>query len=166
MLDADFVKRSFRGTTLPFYQEIREKHPDAIARVTLDYTVVVNGTHSEKMMSVSHRWMQPDEPDPDGEQFKAIKSFLNSPAGKKIELIWLDSACMPQDHPKGSRTAEDKDDFKRMVALRGEHALPGHHRPHPPRPILRVALLDAVRVVACHAVRDAKRPQAGRRNEE
>jgi len=29
MLDADFV-RSFRGTTLPFYQEIREKHSDAI----------------------------------------------------------------------------------------------------------------------------------------
>jgi len=60
--------------------------------------------------------MQPDEPDPDGEQLKAIKSFLNSPAGKKIELIWLDSACMPQDHPKGSRTAEDKDDFKRMLS--------------------------------------------------
>ena len=68
------------------------------------------------MMSVSHRWMQPDEPDPDGEQLKAIKRFLNSPAGKKIELIWLDSACMPQDHPKGSRTAEDKDDFKRMLS--------------------------------------------------
>ena len=116
MLDANFV-RSFRGTTLPFYQEIREKHQDAIARVTLDYTVVVNGTHSEKILSVSHRWMQPDEPDPDGEQLKAIKRFLNSPAGKKIERIWLDSACMPQDHPKGSRTAEDKAGVKTKLRV-------------------------------------------------
>ena len=59
--------------------------------------------------------MQPDDPDPDGEQLKAPKGFLNSPGGKKIERVWIDSACMPQDLPKGSRSAEDTVAFKGML---------------------------------------------------
>ena len=83
--------------------------------MALDYADVVKGTHIETTLAVSHRWMQPDDPDPDGEQLKALKGFLNSPAGKKIERVWIDSACMPQDHPKGSRSAEDAAAFKRML---------------------------------------------------
>uniref|UniRef100_A0A7S3TBT1 Uncharacterized protein n=1 Tax=Emiliania huxleyi TaxID=2903 RepID=A0A7S3TBT1_EMIHU len=116
MLSADFV-RQFPGKSLPFFQEIRDDYTteEPLVEVALDYADVVKGTHIETTLAVSHRWMQPDDPDPDGEQLKALKGFLNSPAGKKIERVWIDSACMPQDHPKGSRSAEDAAAFKRML---------------------------------------------------
>ena len=116
MLSADFV-RQFPGKSLPFFQEIRDHFvtDEPLVEVALAYADVVKGTHIETTLAVSHRWMQPDDPDPDGEQLKALKSFLNSPAGEKIERVWIDSACMPQDHPKGSRSEEDTVAFKRML---------------------------------------------------
>ena len=116
MLDAAFV-RQYPGKSLPFFQEIRDKYTtdEPLVEVSLDYADVVKGTHIETTLAVSHRWMQPDDQDPDGEQLKALKGFLNSPDGKKIERVWIDSACMPQDHPKGSRSAEDSAAFKRML---------------------------------------------------
>ena len=116
MLSADFV-RQFSGNNLPFYQEIREKFAteEPLVEVALNYADVVKGTHIETTLAVSHRWMQPDDPDPDGEQLKALQGFLNSPAGQKIERVWIDSACMPQDLPKGSRSAEESAAFKRML---------------------------------------------------
>ena len=115
MLDADFV-RGFEDKSLPFFQEIKQKHPDALVDVTLNYAQVVQGLHFETILSVSHRWMQPNDPDPDGEQLSAIKTFLSSDAGRKIKLLWIDAACMPQDHPKGSRSAEDTAAFKTMLS--------------------------------------------------
>ena len=116
MLNANFV-RQFPGKHLPFFQELRDSFiaDEPLVKVSLDYADVVKGTHIETTLAVSHRWMQPDHPDPDGEQLKALKGFLNSPDGKKIERVWIDSACMPQDHPKGSRNAEDAAAFKRML---------------------------------------------------
>ena len=60
--------------------------------------------------------MEPTQPDPDGEQLKAIKAFLVSPPGKRIELLWIDGGSMPQDQPKGTRTKEDTADFKTMLS--------------------------------------------------
>ena len=115
MLNADFV-RKFAGKNIPFFQEIRDKFANELVEVSLDYTNVVKGTYLETTLAVSHRWMQSEDPDPDGEQLKALKDFLNSPDGKKIERVWIDSACMPQDQPKGSCSEADKKDFKRMLA--------------------------------------------------
>ena len=198
MIKADFL-RTFSGKNLPFFQELRAKHPSAFVEVTISYEEVVRRTHVEKILSISHRWMEPTQPDPDGEQLKAIKAFLVSSAGKRIELVWIDGGSMPQDKPKGTRTKEDTADFDIMLSqvcaalclghrpflatlsprrsrlcylntpqflspvhLRaGQHALPGHDRPHPLRPLVFVPLLDAVRGVAEHAVCDARRPQVG-----
>ena len=115
MIKADFI-RAYSGVKLPFFQEIRSKHPEAIVEVTITYAEVVRGTHVEKILSVSHRWMTAQDPDPDGEQLKAIKTFLESDKGRKIELVWIDAASMPQDHPKGSRSAVDTADFKAMLS--------------------------------------------------
>ena len=60
--------------------------------------------------------MKSNDPDPDGEQLKALQNFLNSSDGKKIELVWIDSACMPQDQPKDSRSEDDTAAFKRMLS--------------------------------------------------
>ena len=174
-LDASFV-RSFKGTKLPFLQELRAKNPEALLEMVMTYAEVVKGTHMEETLAISHRWMRPDEaspntslshpltpltpftpftppqPDPDGEQLKAIQTFLKSDSGRKIKRVWIDGACMPQDQPKGSRTDQDTDDFLRMLAqdsvrpidaffvnshahLPRANALLLHHYPHPTPPL-------------------------------
>ena len=115
MIKAEFI-RGYSGLKLPFFQEIRSKHPEAIVEVTITYAEVVRGTHVEKILSVSHRWMTAQDPDPDGEQLKAIKTFLASNKGREIELVWIDAASMPQDQPQGSRSAPDTADFKTMLS--------------------------------------------------
>ena len=45
MLSADFV-RQFPGKSLPFFQEIRQKYPEALVEVTITYTEVVHGMHN------------------------------------------------------------------------------------------------------------------------
>jgi hypothetical protein len=115
MIKADFL-RTFSGKNLPFFQKLRARHPSAFVEVTMNYEEVVRGTHVEKILSISHRWMVPTQPDPDGEQLKAIKAFLDSSKGKRIEFVWIDSGSMPQDQPKGTRTKEDTADFKTMLS--------------------------------------------------
>ena len=114
-LKASFVQ-SFRGKKLPFFQEIRASHPDALVQLTITYTEVVCGEHVAKRLAVSHRWMKADDADPDGEQLRTIKQFLASDEGKPFELVWLDAQCMPQDQPQGSRTADDTVAFKTMLS--------------------------------------------------
>ena len=61
----------------------------------------LNGFYVTKMVLEDQL---PDEPDPDGEQLKAIKDFLASSEGRAFEYVWIDAQSMPQDRPKGSRT--------------------------------------------------------------
>jgi hypothetical protein len=126
-LGAEFVRDYDEGKQLPFFQEIRKKHPSKLRKVTITYAEVIAGTHVLKRLVVSHRWMNPDQPDPDGEQLKAIQEFLRSPAGREIEEVWIDAYCMPQDQPEGSRSDEDTADFKTMlgqVSIRAPHIVP------------------------------------------
>ena len=77
----------------------------------------MQGKFRDDLLSVSHRWMQGDEPDPDGEQLKAIQEFLREdPKGKEIKYVWMDSVSMPQDQPKGTIKDADKVAFKTMLA--------------------------------------------------
>ena len=120
MIKADFL-RTFSGTNLPFFQELREMHPSAFVDVTISYEEVVCGTHVKKILSISHRWMEATQPDPDGDQLKAIQAFLVSSAGKRIELVWIDGGSMPQHQPDRLirpiiRSVEDTADFKTMLS--------------------------------------------------
>jgi hypothetical protein len=119
MIKADFL-RTFSGTNLPFFQELRAKHPSAFVEVTISYEEVVCGTHVEKILSISHCWTEKTQPDPDGEQLKAIQAFLVSSAGKRIELVWIDGGSMPQHQPDRLipiiRSVEDTADFKTMLS--------------------------------------------------
>ena len=45
-------------------------------------------------MAVSHRWLDPKQPDQSGEQFEAVKAYLRR--HPKINLVWYDYWCMPQ----------------------------------------------------------------------
>ena len=112
--NANFI-RDFKGTKLPFFQEIQKTHPHALQKVTITWGEVVKGTHMQKLLSLSHRWMDAGDPDPDGVQLKALKEFLSSADGKGFLLVWIDAQCMPQDRPEGSRSAEDTESFKTML---------------------------------------------------
>ena len=114
VLEANFI-RGFKGTKLPFFQEIQKTHPHALQKVTITWGEVVKGTHMQKLLSLSHRWMDAGDPDPDGVQLKALKEFLSSADGKGFLLVWIDAQCMPQDRPEGSRSAEDTESFKTML---------------------------------------------------
>ena len=85
-INADFI-RKFEGVVLPFHQQIKEQHPEEIVEVTLSYVAAVLGVHIKECLAVSHRWMDQNQPDPDGEQLKALKGFLASPAGASIKCI-------------------------------------------------------------------------------
>ena len=84
--------------------------------MTISFEEVVRGTHVEKILSISHRWMEETQPDRDGVQLKAIKAFLDSSKGKQIELVWIDGGSMPQDQPGLIRSVEDKSDFDIMLS--------------------------------------------------
>jgi hypothetical protein len=94
------------------------EHSSAFEEVTISYEEVVRRTHVEKILSISKRWMLPTQPDPDGEQLKAIKAFLASSAGKRIELVWIYSSSMPQHEPTIGliRSDEETADFKIMLS--------------------------------------------------
>jgi len=120
MIKADFL-RTFSGTNLPFFQELRAGHPSAFVEVTISYEEVVCGKYVEKILSISHCWTEKTQPDPDGEQLKAIQAFLVSSAGKRIELVWIDGGSMPQHQPDRLirpiiRSVEDTADFKTMLS--------------------------------------------------
>ena len=55
--------RSFKGSCLPFFQEIRRSHPEALAEVTITWGDVVSGRFSRSITSLSHRWMKPGDPE-------------------------------------------------------------------------------------------------------
>ena len=115
MIRADFI-RSYKGKLLPFHQELKAKYPHVIVPKRVSWEEVVKGTLVEECLAVSHRWMEPKQPDPDGKQLKAIQQFLASPDGAKIKYVWIDAQSMPQDIPQGSRTPADKADFMRMLS--------------------------------------------------
>ena len=115
VLKAEWL-RNFEGRTLPFFSEIRTKQPDALVEVTISWGDVVKGKYAWKILAVSHRWMKPDSPDPDGAQLKFIQEHLASSKAQEVEYVWIDAQCMPQDHPKGSRSTSDTAAFKTMLA--------------------------------------------------
>ena len=62
LLPTEWV-RTFQGRKLPFFQEIRAKHPHALVKVTLTWGEVVSGKHMSTILSVSHRWMVSNDPE-------------------------------------------------------------------------------------------------------
>jgi hypothetical protein len=47
----------------------------------------------DKTIFISHRWVEPDNPDPDRSQFLKVKDHLSDNVNK---TIWFDYSCMPQ----------------------------------------------------------------------
>ena len=88
------------------------------------------------ILFVSHRWEDKSKPDVNGEQLKAIKAYLEAHP-EDIKWVWFDYSSMPQgsdSHGEGRVPAD---------ARRHRRPLPDRARPHSPRWVVRVQVLDA-----------------------
>eukprot|EP00900_Chrysochromulina_parva_P012971 jgi/Chrpa1/21675/Chrysochromulina_OHIO_Genome00011508-RA len=79
------------------------------------------GGITANILFVSHRWEEPDQPDVDGEQLKAIKAYLE--AHPDIEWVWFDYSSMPQED---DRTVMEKAEFDLMLAAITDLYLTAH----------------------------------------
>ena len=93
-LTRDFVLKQTKP--LGAHEDLRKQSPNSLVCKTLSRKAMLKGEYAGEICSISHRWMTSSEPDPDGEQLKAIKLFLNSKAGQNTKLIWYDFSCFPQ----------------------------------------------------------------------
>ena len=82
----------------------------------------------KKILFVSHRWEEPDQPDVDGEQLKAIKAYLGT--HKDIEWVWFDYSSMPQRFNENGlpdcRNPKEKAEFELMLSLIADLYLTAH----------------------------------------
>ena len=92
-VSADFVRGYTGGATLPRFQELRDE-AGALIRVPVPFMDAFLGKFNEKgeYCVVSHRWMEPGEPDADGTQFRVIREHLLS--HPKIKYLWFDFWCV------------------------------------------------------------------------
>ena len=75
-------------------QELEERHPDWIVRVTISFATVCTSNLSSEYLAVSHRWDNPGHPDPNGVQLRELRKFLED--HKHIKFVWYDYLCMYQ----------------------------------------------------------------------
>jgi len=78
---------------------------DPVTRVTL----------SQAAVAVSHVWQTPEDPDPDGEQARIIRDFLQK--HPHIELVWIDWCCLPQGVDKTEAERASFNESLEMVNL-------------------------------------------------
>ena len=52
-MSADFV-RKYPDKKMPFFQELKAKHGHELSEMKMTYAEVVNGTHVEETLSISH----------------------------------------------------------------------------------------------------------------
>lgn len=104
------LQRSDDNPMLPLHQELRRNWPSLLTKRKVSYAEVCAGTLVSTHLTVSHRWMSPDVPDPDGIQLGAIMTFLDS--RPSVQWVWYDAWCMPQ----GKRTQSEEAEFSQMLA--------------------------------------------------
>ena len=100
------------GALMPKYQDIKRDHPKMLVPFTISFAEACAGVHVKKVLTISHRWMDPKLADVDGTQLTAIRKHLKE-KGDDIEYIWMDFSCMPQGEEK---TAAQIADFRRMIS--------------------------------------------------
>jgi hypothetical protein len=103
-VDAERLK-AFEGKTMPHYQELLRSHPGLLVPRVITFAEACAGTLTD-ILTVSHRWMAPHDPDADGTQLRATQAHLK--AHPETKWVWYDAWCMPQ----GQRTEAEIVEFK------------------------------------------------------
>ena len=82
--------RACTSTTLPTFQELR-KQEGALCQMTISRGQAYGGALTHEFLSVSHRWLDPTEPDRSGEQLRAVQAYLMRQP--EISYVWYE--CVP-----------------------------------------------------------------------
>lgn len=111
---------------LPRHQELRARYSDLF--------VTLAGMEPKSVAFISHRWVTPHQPDPEGEQLRQVRvaarlcgararttvdaqvvSVLR--AHPELAFVWYDFWCLPQRAADGSddRTEEEKAYFRHQL---------------------------------------------------
>eukprot|EP00966_Prymnesium_polylepis_P165325 3821920-Prymnesium_polylepis.1 len=107
---ADFLRANDCSVPLPAFQELQRTFPDHVTKKKFSFAQVASGTHTKDVLTVSHRWLTRERPDPDAVQLQTIKKYLT--VNPHIQWVWFDEWCMPQGKNK---TAEESASFKEML---------------------------------------------------
>ena len=92
-------------TELPRFQELRERH--LVRRfVSRREAMSQRGELRETCLAVSHRWESTLRPDVTGDQFRAIRAYLDE--HPQIEYVWVDWSSMPQRAPTATSGREKR----------------------------------------------------------
>lgn len=113
-LKADYV-RNCKDSTLPRFQDLKPGTPDSPLEpvdIRRRDALTQSASLANKFCVVSHRWLDPLEPDKGGVQFRTLKAHLNEPMNAGVEYVWYDFSCMPQGE---DRTRADQAEFRWML---------------------------------------------------
>ena len=69
--------------SLPRLQALLRDHSDCLETRSLTFEEICSGACVDDYLAVSHRWLDKSQPDPDGEQFAALQSFLTYDLGSR-----------------------------------------------------------------------------------
>ena len=99
---AAYIRES-RETTLPRLQDL-QKTGCNIKRINISREQAYSQTAlPKKYLVISHRWLDPNEPDKGGEQMRKIKEHLNKDENAGIEWVWYDckaARCVEFEPPE------------------------------------------------------------------
>ena len=99
--------RESKTTTLPRFQELRTQPGQPLQRIRVTKADAFGQqTLTSKFLAVSHRWLDPIEPDVGGEQMFVLKQHLNKPENASIEWVWYDVRARQQQTPNSPQPLE------------------------------------------------------------
>ncbi len=112
-LSAEYVCEQCAEKSLPRMQTLR--HAGKLKKMKIPLVDAFRGEGIiKKILFVSHRWEEPDQPDVNGVQLGAIQAFLKK--HDEIEWVWFDYSSMPQKIDGiDSRTPKEKAEFQLML---------------------------------------------------
>ena len=133
--------------TLPRFQELKARGKEWLIRLDVPWKAACRGEFAQKILAVSHRWETHSTPTK-GVQLAEIRSICGSTASR-VRVVRLRVHAAEEQRWRGrpiGRGGRVQGD-----ARADQHSLPRRVRPLPHRPLVHVALLDAVRGVALDA---------------
>jgi len=90
-------------------QELRKTKSDWIVQKPISLEQVLLGNYVSEICTLSYRWCQSDDPDPDGEQLAVVRVYVRKHSD--IKFVFIDFLCLAQ----GERASKDKIDFSTML---------------------------------------------------
>ena len=112
-LDAEAIRQAADTDTFMPLQSVQRRRPEWCVQKTWTLLDACHRRYTEEFLVVAHRWETPDHPDPTGAQWRALREHLLT--HRAIRWVWYDFACLPQDIPRGVRTAVESDEFGTML---------------------------------------------------